>query len=814
MTRETRLTIPDSLVLAVVLTAMMLCVAELDFRFQAEGVRPAGWIWIPSGMLLLLAGLFTWKQGSSDRRQLAVFAALLTGVGMIWHCSGDQLSKGTALQLDHDPEVSSLWTCLSDPEIRFGRQSVVLASGRLKVLASLPAEPGLRYGDRLELTLRLRPFDAPQNPGEFDAPRFYQKKGILARAQIAGIPQFPQPLAPLSHTIPQRQAYRFRGLVTGLLTTLYGEETGGLAAAMSLGDERYLATEIESDFRIAGLSHVLVVSGSNVALIAALGPQTGEKLGLSYRRRHLLTALLLLIFGSLTGWDASCLRAVFMYGWRLVARQLKRPANNLNLLGLATLSALFMTPRSALSLGYLMSGAVSGGILLGQAWLSMQMERRKVSSFAAPEGSPEERSLMRRQKCVSILHVILSVLTASVAAQLAVLPFLCWIDGAVSSGSLPLNLMAAPLASVIPLLSLLLLLLLPFPQLETLFLPLSSGLGSALVLLQDMAGLPASRAWPQYLLCKKDLLLAAFLLWVMWLIRRLHFSGFRPAALLYASLIIGLVVLLRLLPLTAVTFIAVGQGDATLIMNLQGSTVLIDTGPPGAEQVILPLLHHYGIRRVDLLIITHRHLDHYGAASALIEAGVIERICWPQADGDRTRPAQSEEAGEDDLTELRQLADQANCIDFEWPAGCIVSLGRKACMTKLWPVEGSYVSGNGASQVMYVRQGEADLLLMADLEQSDETSLIHAYGLPDVDVLRVGHHGSSSSTSRLLLQNTRPEIAIISVGRNSYGHPHAAVIESLHEAGSAVFRTDRDGAQRLIAVGGIWYRLCRPGQED
>ena len=229
-----------------------------------------------------------------------------------------------------------------------------------------------------------------------------------------------------------------------------------------------------------------------------------------------------------------------------------------------------------------------------------------------------------------------------------------------------------------------------------------------------------------------------------------------------------------------VSFLDVGQGDATLLRR-DGVAVLVDTGPPGGP--ILERLAEAGVRRLDALVITHAQADHEGAALEIL-ADIPTRLVvnggagWPTAVQRRLSRA----------TEARALAAHA---------GQVLTLGG-ITMRLLWPPppgpefrpEGD---PNDRALVALVESGDFDLLLPADAE-SDVTAAIP---LPDVDALKVAHHGSDDPGLPALLERIRPEFAAIEVGAdNTYGHPTPATLKAL-EAVDHVYRTDRDGTVHL-----------------
>jgi competence protein ComEC len=238
-----------------------------------------------------------------------------------------------------------------------------------------------------------------------------------------------------------------------------------------------------------------------------------------------------------------------------------------------------------------------------------------------------------------------------------------------------------------------------------------------------------------------------------------------------------------------VTFLDIGQGDATLIQERRTS-VLVDTGPPDGG--IVARLRHAGVRRLDLLVVTHAQADHDGGAAAVLRAMPV-RMLLDGRDGVR------------DPLGLRMAAEaRRRRVPVAAPeAGETLRAGR-IVLRVLSPVpeapeEHAGVDPNQRAIVAEARVGRFRMLLTADAE----SDVLSGLDLEPVDVLKVSHHGSADSGLASLLERLRPRVAAIEVGaHNTYGHPVPATLQALRAAGVAVYRTDRDGSVRLEERGG------------
>ncbi|MDI9470279.1 MAG: ComEC/Rec2 family competence protein [Bacillota bacterium] len=669
-----------------------------------------------------------------------------------------------------------------------------------QVALRLPAGTAVRPGDIVELHGRLERPGPPQNPGAFRQRRQLYLDGCFLQIQAKSVlaidrppPTALQELQSLLPRLRERLGRRFR--------LALGSGRGSLAAAMLTGDTEGLDPAIKEDFRRANLSHLLVVSGSNLATILFLVMSLLRSGSLSSRVRRLIGALVLFLFAALSGFDASVSRALVCALLALLARLLERPSRPLDRLVLAALLTLLLRPLLVLKTGYLMSLAASAAIvglapllkrkaeavfaeIRDHLKLRLALRRRAIGRPPIPSVR-EERRLVRYVK--KSCHSALDALFITLSAQFALLPFLISFGQAIGSAGLLANLLAMPLATLLTalLLPVALLPLEAFPILARLAAPLYSGTAWLLDALVSLARRTAAAGLPEITLLPRDLLFigAACLFLIALSLRKP-----RPGP---ARLVLGMAVVFLLIPavrhLTApdlrVYFYAVGQGDATLLDCRGGPCILIDTGTQGAGMSILPrALAAAGRRRIDLLVLTHWDQDHSGAARSLIESGLVHGVVWPPEDGQ----AQTAER-----LQVREAAARAGVKDCIWPQTGLAT--GAVHVHSLVPVRQGESGSNAHSRACLIEVHGWKLLLLADLEAAQERRLVTEHGIGRVDVVHVAHHGSATSSDRLLVARTRPRCAVISVGPNSYGHPAPAVLESWLDAGSRVLRTDRDG---------------------
>ncbi len=295
-----------------------------------------------------------------------------------------------------------------------------------------------------------------------------------------------------------------------------------------------------------------------------------------------------------------------------------------------------------------------------------------------------------------------------------------------------------------------------------------------------MAKKKTSRKWQRFLVTAYLLLLllAGFLLWQRpALSHPEQENGSAPEA-----------------PLLTVRFLDVGQGDAALLTT-GTHAVLIDGGLPEEGRNLRAALRRAGVKKLDLVLLSHPHADHYGGLIEVVERVPVGEFLMPSIPEDLTPTTVS--FG----TLLETLADREVFCRFAEP-GMTVSLG-DAVLTVLAPEENArYDSLNDYSVLARVDCGETSFLFSGDAEKKAELSAVEAGLDLKATVLKVGHHGSNTSSHSRFLEAVSPEIAVISVGEdNRYGLPSEKALARLKEQNIRVYRTDLQGTVTITSDG-------------
>jgi competence protein ComEC len=582
-----------------------------------------------------------------------------------------------------------------------------------------------------------------------------------------------------------------RGVGAGLPST-----EAALLRGMVLGQDEAIGKAVRTDWRRAGLAHLLAVSGQNVMLLAALALPAMAAAGLGFRARAWLLLGLIGLYVPVAGAAPSLQRAGVMGAAAVAATAAARPASRSYALLLAAAVTLAVNPRAVEDPGWQLSFTALVGILA----LGPSLRRALLPSLGS---LPAGRALAEGA-------------ALTLAATLATAPLLAFHFGSISIAALPANLLALPAVAPAMWLGMVKAAVGQFgaaaPVAELLGFaarPLLAYLGLLAERFSALAGSSVGvRAGSPLVLVGGYVLLGLGAAGVAVASRRAEDGAAELAArwrrtpavrrhvVLGAAAVLAALALVRLLgpvpPPRALTvrFLDVGQGDATLIQHPDGTAVLFDGGPP--EGGVTRLLRRAGVRRLAVVVATHQSRDHHGGLLDVLEHFHVG-LMVDGGDGTRDPTFRAVEAAAD----RRGVRRVRGVAPMDLRAGALR-------IRVLWPPPRPPGpppgDPNERAVVAVVSAGTFDLFLSADAESDALQSL----ELPDVDAMKVPHHGSADPGLPAMLRRLQPELAAIEVGRdNVYGHPAPPTLAALRRARVPVYRTDRDGTVTLTVGRGL-----------
>lgn len=692
---------------------------------------------------------------------------------------GARLSLAGALAADFAPprDTTERTPLLPLAVRRASSPSGPVAACEVEVRVRLPrGTPATAAGTELRVAGEWRLLPSPVDPGRWPRDPAYRGYLLARRASVTAPADFARhPLLAL------------RGRAERQIRRLF-PRNAALADALVLGRRETLDRELADRFAASGLVHLLAISGTHVALVAAVLVLLGRVLRLRQRATIWLTIALIALYLAMIGAPPSAVRSGIMTALALLTVVLQRPSAPLGIVAAAALVILALSPMAALDAGFQLSYAGVLGIMLLRRPLLARIPGR-----------------LRR----GALKPLAESLVVSVAAFVATAPVAAHHFGQVAPVSILANLPAIPVSSLALV-----------------------GIGAACALE------PVSPGLARLVADGASLTLAAMraIVDVAAAVPGGHMSVARPRWWLWAAAALACVVVLELaagmrrrvrwalapmgaaaafllLPLAAapargleIAFIDVGQGDAVAIGTPAGRWLLVDAGPAdegfdAGRRRVLPWLRAHGARRIEALVLTHPHVDHVGGAPAVLREMPVGRLIDPglafgtpmyadvlHAARDRHVPWNAARQG-------RVLRIDGVELEFLWPTADVLDAPEDA---------------NDISAVVQLRYGAFSALLTGDAPQFVEHALVSRYGdRLRADVAKAGHHGSRTASSQEWLQTVHPGLVVISCGRrNKYGHPAPETVERLHADHIPVARTDEDGTVIVhVAAGGrAWSR--------
>jgi competence protein ComEC len=648
----------------------------------------------------------------------------------------------------------------------------------IKSRARERSAPSLSYGTRIAITGSLALPPPRRNPGEFNLRQYYEANGI---SLLCNVPD-DRTLALVDTTggawILRKVVFPVRQYILATVDTLIGGEEGAFLKGLLLGERSGLSQPLRQAFAISGVAHVLAVSGSNVAVVGLALLVFFEVIRIPRKIRPVLVALGLLVYMIITGNQPPVVRATIMGLVFLAARVRQRPTNPYNVLGISALIILLVDTRQLFDVGFQLSF---------------------VAVLALVHLYPALRLLYAAFRPSNIWKKLLvgacDLIALTMAATLGTLPITAAVFGRVSVIGLLANVLVVPATGLAVFLGMVLVvahlaghmagLIYGAVTREVLHWTLESVRVSALAPFAAVQTLrfSAADALPYF-----AVLLFVFHLRTPRVTRGLVFvvmasfclRVFLPPDRVFA----GNETTLRCIVMD------VGQGDAILLQFPGGKTLLIDAGPaaPGndmGEKIIVPFLTRLGVQRLDAVLISHPHDDHFGGLRAIASVFPIDRLI---VDVKRFNA----------LSQMRGVASQVRTEGsvgerFVFGGGRIYVLSsRDTTMADTFGPPDL----NAESLVVKVVYGKTALLFPGDAPSTVEQHMIRRYGnFLESDFLKVGHHGSATSSSDEWLDVVRPELAAISAGQfNRHGHPAPSTLKRFAERPILVGRTDEDGA--------------------
>jgi len=756
---------------------------------------------------------------------------ILTSLSLIVFLSGAAYFQsslptvdGSSLQFYNDGEPVTIKGMVArDPEIRDKTTHLYLSAAGIgrdgewreisgTALLFVPRYPTYQYGDVLQIT------GTPETPPRFDD---FDYKGYLAQQGIYSTMLYPEIeiLDGGQGTAPLNWIYALRSRLSQTLATILPEPQASLAQGITLGIRGNIPSAVKADFSHSGTAHLLAISGLHLSIIAGIMLSLG--IWLLGKRRYIYIWLALVtvwLYVLITGMHAPVVRGAIMASLFLIAELLGRQRSAITALAFAAAIMIGIDPQILWTVSFQLSFLAMAGLIFIFPPLQ-NLGRRAVRATLGEDGP-----------AVTIANITVDSFSVTLGAIIAVWPLIAYYFGVISLVALPATFFALPalpgiiitgaLAGVIGLIAL------PVAQvigwLAWLFLSymllVVSGFATLPLASLEVNSVPIDLIWVYYLLL-------AIVLWLNSHRRQVSTltpvrSGIDKISNLTSNLprkwvLPPLLVIAILVSATAATvpddnlhvsILDVGQGDAILIQ--QGNQqILVDGGPsPQAIGLGLGQKMPFWDRTIELVVLTHPSRDHVAGLVEVLNRYKVEQVLYPDLD-----------FKSDIYDEWLRLLHDKNINYTIAQAGQQINLGEEVIIEVLNPQNHpltnthSDVDNNGV--LLRVSMRKVRFLLTADIMWEAELEFIAHRADLSSTVLKVGHHGSDTSTTSEFLSVVNPELAVISVGAgNKFGHPSPEVMERLQKEPGAgnIYRTDEQGTVEFITDGErLWVKTER-----
>ena len=651
-----------------------------------------------------------------------------------------------------------------------------------------------KIGQTVKLKGRYQNFSRPENDGQFDSRKYYRIRGY--EASIKG--------ATVTHS-GKRYAYIKEWLFSVKENTkrvyfaYMDESEAGTLSAMVLGDKTGLDADVKDLYQAAGISHVLSLSGLHIAAVGMCLFTILRYSGLGLFGASMISSAVMTMYGLMTGFSTSTIRALIMFILAVIAKAIGRTYDLMSGMCLASILIIVENPYYIFDSGFLLSVlSVSGISLIYPILLDI------TDFFKKEKGAIYEKT--RKSICISL------------STNLATLPVVFNTFFKISRYSIFINIIVVPLMSIILGIGIIVLIIANTVIKLKPFRVITRGLlfaAQKIIMLYSFLCGNVSRLAGNYWIVGKGeswqnvvyiILMSGVVLGYWIYVNQVRANDKNKDALRKrmkiretALIVISVFVLaFRIKPELSVNALSVGQGACNVIYGRNIPTIMVDGGSSDVKDVykyrIRPFLLSNGISEIDYLFVTHPDMDHISGVKELLSDELKEVNVKHQfvsvEDGDSDNPEFVHIISKGDRIENGSITIE--CLSPE-NKGVLVPTGEGNKR------EESLNDMSLVLKVMYENdKNHFTMLYTGDISSEVEQALINDSQIKDklknIDYLSVPHHGSKYSSSEQFINTVNPKVSVISAGKNnSYGHPHKETLERLESVDTSIYRTDELG---------------------
>lgn len=697
----------------------------------------------------------------------------------------------------------------------------------------------LKIGNTVVVQGKVRQFESATNDGQFDMKEYYAIMGIDFSMTGCSYEIVSETYWPVRHGL-----YVIKNSLSNVLDVSMSKEDAGVLKAMLFGDKTGMDEEIKELYQRNGIAHIIAVSGLHITLWGMGLCRLLRKIHIPLPAANSVSFLFVVMYGLLTGSQASAVRSIIMFSLYLFSEMVHRTYDLMTAMSLSAALLLFWNPLYAYYSGFLLSFSAVAGIAFILPFITgLSKQQKLIDAMVLKKDTIVGKIIKKIKKfIVSSFRVSLSVL-------LSTLPIQIYFFYTFSIYSLILNILITPFVGI----------LMVVGMAGSVIGVIMPGMGKGILWFchlilsgyEKLCLLFDELPFAHPVIAKPEIHKMIIYYCVLFLLclcssdcgkRWMKKGGKRLTELIpkygrrivvniekYRAFLAVLLLLLNSLFLcihtvkdTTLTMLDVGQGDCFVLEGKSGLCMMIDGGSSSASEVgkyrIAPFLRSHGIQTVDFVFLTHADKDHTNGVLELLENPKSNRISIRYLV--LTDYAKENEAYQTILSAAQKSGTQV----LYFSEGDHIE-GNDFMLTCLYPGKASGkgkddnggINGNQGkdnnkttsiinpdendrSMVLLLECPKQKLLFMGDLTAAYENEIMESPYLQNssISLLKLGHHGSRFSSSEAFLETFMPKIGLVSAGaNNSYGHPHSETLERLAKIGTIVYRTDESGATKI-----------------
>ena len=665
----------------------------------------------------------------------------------------------------------------------------------------------LEYGDKIEVNGEFIEPSTRRNYNGFDYKAYLKSLKIYGSLKVDNVKVISKDNGNKLLTFANEINLKIKENISKLIQDKYSSIFTGLI----LGDTSNIEEDIQDDFKIANISHVLAISGMHITYIV-IGIEMMLKKLIGKAKTRIITVIVLILYMFITGFSPSVVRASIMGIFLLVSKLIHRKNDIWTSISLSLLILLVYNPFLISNVGLQLSYLGTIGIVCFNKNIYSFLRKIKIRN--------KKLRYKINRKLILFVDKIKEILSVTLSAQIVILPIMLFNFNVLGIyffiSNILVSLIIGPVIIIGFVCTLISFLSIKLAKLLAIFMELGI---KFLVNIAEISHLPFSKIYiptPKvwYIILYYILIIIINKIYVSFNSKNPSFTDIRIKNLIalykykfkqnrkkISKIIITISCILILFSVfnifprnLKIHFLDVGQGDCTFIVTPDNKTILIDGGGSTSneydvgESTLLPYILDRGYTKLDYIFISHFDQDHVGGIFTILEELKVGQVYISKQDEDSANYQKFLEVIEERKIRVKVLKQ-----------GDSLKIGKDLYFDILWPIEEPIQENilNNNAMVMKLRFEKFSMLFTGDIEEIGEKKILEVYGkkassILKADVLKVAHHGSKTSTIQEFLESVNPRVCLIGVGKNNmFGHPANEVIERL--SGSKIYRTDENG---------------------